>query len=649
MSLPPGATLGPYQVVDTLGRGGMATVYKGYQPLLGRHVAIKVLSPALSDDESFRTRFRTEALTIARLRHPNILQVHDFGDDGGHRYLVLELVDGGTLAERVGRPWPAEQVVTMLAPVADALDYAHGQGVLHRDVKPSNVLIARDGRPILADFGLARMVGSARGLTRTGILVGTPEYMSPEQAAGEDATAATDRYALAVIAYEMLFGRVPYRADSPLSTLLAHLQKPLPLSSDDGPRLSRQVESVLLSGLAKRPGDRYGTAAAFVGALRAALEDGIVTGQPASPPPTTRVVLAEPTTVASPARPRLALRPFLIAAALGALVLQVSSAALSGWPAAAPEGSALTPEIGPGLSSPRAGATRLGSLVATIGAGESPSALAVDGKGDRVYVVDSERAALLVIDAARNAVVATISVGKKPSAVAVDPTSGNVYVTNAEANTLSVIDASRSVVVATIPVGRKPSAVAVEPASGRVYVANAEADSLSVVDIQNRKVVGSIAVGRKPSGIALHAGRGRVYVSNSDDADIAVVDIGRNAVVATIRVGKKPTAVAVHEGRSRLYVANTEAHTVSVIDGVDGVVVASVEVGKKPSAIAVDPARDLIYVVRSEPGGLSALDATTNTIVGDIPLGGQLVSVAVGTTGRVYVADRKAGVVSVIE
>ncbi len=151
VTLVAGATLGPYRIVEQTGRGGMATVYKAYQPALSRNVAIKVLPPHLAEDEGFRERFRAEATTVAKLRHSNILTVFDFGEQDGLHYLVSEFVDGGTLADQLGRPLPAEYVIGILAPIAAALDHAHARDVVHRDIKPSNVLLARDGTPIVSD------------------------------------------------------------------------------------------------------------------------------------------------------------------------------------------------------------------------------------------------------------------------------------------------------------------------------------------------------------------------------------------------------------------------------------------------------------------------------------------------------------------
>ncbi len=207
---------------------------------------------------------------IARFDHPNILTVHDYGEEHGVSYLVMAYVEGGTLAERVGEPMPAHEVAGVIRPIASALDYAHERGILHRDIKPANILLRKDGTPVLADFGIAKMTDQTHGLTRTGAVVGTPEYMAPEQAMGEPAGEAADQYSLGVVAYELLTGRVPYRAETPVAVLLAHAHKELPRPRTLNGSISQAVESAVTRALAKRPQDRYPNAMAFADALVAA-------------------------------------------------------------------------------------------------------------------------------------------------------------------------------------------------------------------------------------------------------------------------------------------------------------------------------------------------------------------------------------------
>jgi cyclic di-GMP phosphodiesterase len=270
MSVRAGMTLGTYRLMDEIGRGGMASVHRAYHPALDRHVAIKVLPEFFAEDADYRQRFLHEARSVARLTHPNILKVFDFGDDGGIPYIVMELVEGGTLGDRLGEPMDLPDVLGILSPLGDALDYAHLRGVLHRDIKPSNILLRDDGAPVLADFGLAKMAGTHRKLTATGAVMGTPEYMSPEQVGDGEVGPASDRYSLAVVAYEMLTGRVPFRAEAPAAVLLSHLTRPMPSTEELTDQQSAHLEEVLRRGLSKHPNDRYPTSSSFVTALRPA-------------------------------------------------------------------------------------------------------------------------------------------------------------------------------------------------------------------------------------------------------------------------------------------------------------------------------------------------------------------------------------------
>jgi putative two-component system response regulator len=274
MRLVDGFALGQYRIVAPIGRGGMATVYRAHHGALDRDVAIKVLPDFFAEEESYRLRFQQEARSVARLKHSNILNVFDYGQEDGVTYLVLELVEGGTLGERLGSPMELEDVVRLLRPIANALDHAHSQNILHRDIKPSNILIQKDGTPVLADFGLATMVGSTQRLTASGTVLGTPEYMSPEQAAGEALGPASDQYSLAIVAYEMLTGRVPFQADTPVAVLLSHMSQAMPPTRELEGKLSGHLEEALRRGLAKAPSDRYPNATEFVAALTPAAWTG---------------------------------------------------------------------------------------------------------------------------------------------------------------------------------------------------------------------------------------------------------------------------------------------------------------------------------------------------------------------------------------
>jgi putative two-component system response regulator len=288
VSVSEGMTLGPYRILECVGRGGMATVYRAVHTALDREVAIKVLPDYFAQDETYQERFQQEARSVARLKHPNIVSVFDYGQQEGVTYLVLELVEGGTLADRLGSPMELAEVVSILGPLAKALDHAHLHGIVHRDVKPSNILIQKDGTPMLADFGLVKMADSVRRITATGIVMGTPEYMSPEQGADELIGPASDRYSLAVVAYEMLTGRVPFRGTTPAAVLVSHMSKEMPPTRELRGELSAHLEGALRRALAKSPSDRYPTAAMFVEALTPAAWPTGLREDASTPRPTRR-------------------------------------------------------------------------------------------------------------------------------------------------------------------------------------------------------------------------------------------------------------------------------------------------------------------------------------------------------------------------
>jgi tetratricopeptide (TPR) repeat protein/tRNA A-37 threonylcarbamoyl transferase component Bud32 len=286
-----GKTLGKYRLIERLGRGGMAEVYRAYQPGLERDVAVKVMHSYLADDEGFVGRFKREARAVAALHHPHVVQVYDFDVEDDVYYMVMEYVGGETLKARLqrfhaeGRRMGPGRVVPIFRALCDALDYAHAEGCIHRDVKPANVLF--DGeRLVLTDFGLATIVGGKR-LTVTGTIMGTPAYMSPEQSRGEPGGVVSDVYSLGVILYEMVTGRVPYDADTPLAIVMKHLNEPLPLPSRVASDVPPAVERVILKALAKAPEDRYQSAGALAGALGAAVSgEGEAAVSPSAPPGT---------------------------------------------------------------------------------------------------------------------------------------------------------------------------------------------------------------------------------------------------------------------------------------------------------------------------------------------------------------------------
>jgi serine/threonine protein kinase len=270
MSFNIGENVGPYRILEQLGQGGMATVFKAYHASLDRYVALKVLHPAFNQDQSFISRFQREARVVAKLEHPNIVPIYDYSEHEARPYLVMKYIEGDTLKARLNKgPLTSTEIESVVNSIGYALAYAHRQGILHRDVKPSNVMIATDGMIYLADFGLARIAQAGESTMSSDSIMGTPQYISPEQAMGKkDLDSGTDIYSFGVMLYEMVVGQVPFSADTPFSIIHDHIYTPLPLPRKVNPSVPEPVQRVLLKALAKDRIDRYETAEELVQAFK---------------------------------------------------------------------------------------------------------------------------------------------------------------------------------------------------------------------------------------------------------------------------------------------------------------------------------------------------------------------------------------------
>jgi serine/threonine protein kinase/ligand-binding sensor domain-containing protein len=294
-----GKRLGAYQLIEQIGQGGMATIYRAYQPSMDRYVAVKILPSHFTQDETFVARFTQEARTLARLEHPHILPVHDYGEQEGITYLVMRYVEAGTLKDLVAQHGPLEltQAARIFGQIGRALGYAHSQGVVHRDIKPSNVLIDERGDAFLTDFGIAKLVAGTAQFTSTGAIVGTPAYMSPEQGLAEQVDHRSDIYSLGVVLYEMVTGRVPFEAETPLAVLLKHVNDPLPPPRQIKQDLPESVQRVILKAMAKSPEDRFHKAEEMVDALHKAVADASIGVAVQQPPAERGVTTPSVTTV----------------------------------------------------------------------------------------------------------------------------------------------------------------------------------------------------------------------------------------------------------------------------------------------------------------------------------------------------------------
>ncbi|MEZ0396746.1 MAG: serine/threonine-protein kinase [Anaerolineales bacterium] len=337
-----GQSIGRYHVLEQLGEGGMATVFKAYDTRLEREVAFKVIRKDAFPPEQLERilkRFEREAKALARLTHPNIVSIIDYGDHEGAPYLVMPFLPGGTLKQSLGKPLPWREAVQLILPVAHALAFAHSQGIVHRDVKPANILTTLSGEPMLTDFGIAKILEDAEGqtLTGTGVGIGTPEYMAPEQWTGQAGPQA-DVYSLGVVFYELVTGRKPYTADTPAAVLLKQSSEPLPRPRQFARDLPEAVEQVLFKALAKSPQARYPSMDLFVKALEGLLAGTFLAADEATRDDFTPDEATLPKTAHPPTTPPARQRPaskrrrlfILLAVVLGPILLCIL-ACLAMW------------------------------------------------------------------------------------------------------------------------------------------------------------------------------------------------------------------------------------------------------------------------------------------------------------------------------
>lgn len=329
MSEMTGQKFGPYQILEEIGRGGMAAVYRAHDTATDEFVALKLVAPHLSKDPNFERRFQREAEVLRKLQHPHIIPVLDYGEAGGYAYLVMPLLQVGTLTDRLrAGPLDPREGARLIEQISDALQYAHDHGVVHRDVKPSNVLLDEQGNALLSDFGMARLREPGVSLTGS-MLVGTPAYISPEQARGEKATYRSDQYSLGIVLYELTTGKLPFEAESPIAVALKHINEPLPAARQASPNVPKLVERVILKATAKDPRHRFASVAAmnlaFQDALKHSLDPTLTPAPKIELPPPVQSTLALSQDQAEPSRLRiyltraagLALAMFLVLPAFG--------------------------------------------------------------------------------------------------------------------------------------------------------------------------------------------------------------------------------------------------------------------------------------------------------------------------------------------
>ncbi|MET8797849.1 serine/threonine-protein kinase [Nocardia sp. NPDC004568] len=635
---------GRYRLREKIGEGGMGQVYRAYDTVTDRFVAVKVLPAHLSADAGYRERFRREAHAAARLREPHIVPIHDYGDIDGRLFLDMRLVDGEDLKTVLDRSGvlPAQAAVHLVDQVAAALDAAHAEGLVHRDVKPSNILLAERGFAYLIDFGIARSAADA-GLTSTGVAVGTVAYMAPERLSTGRADQRADVYALACVLYECLTGTRPFEGDSLEQQIAGHLTMPPPGPSASRPPL-RPFDEVVERGMAKDPDRRYGTAGELADAARAALENlAFPAGGDHAPrysrtAPTVAVALGADPTVER----RGSARPDLGAAAVGDDSAMPGAAAFPGEspvaPAAEPMARRAPVEFVLAAAALALAVVVVVVVIATSGPEEksgpalagtirlagSADRIAVDPSTDRLYATDSAGGSLSVIDTTTRTVTATIPVGGKPGAIAVDPGTHNLFVTfEDEGGSVAVIDPGARRVLATVAIGFAAEDLVPDPAGSTLYAVGPR--GVAIIDMGARAVTATAPGDFSTGQAALDPAARALYVT--DDEGLAVFDTGSRAVTATIALGEDAHALDVAVDPTTHTVYATRMSTAgdgderffSIVSGDSRQVRGSVPVHGNALDLAADPDSHTAYVVNYH--NVEVIDTRANTVAATVDLG----------------------------
>jgi YVTN family beta-propeller protein len=637
-----GAELGGYRIDAVAGQGGMGVVYRATQLALGRPVALKVIAADFAGNVDFRNRFKSEAQLAASIDHPNVVPIFETGEADGTLYLAMRYVEGTDLRALVERAQglDPERAVRIVWQVAGALDAAHRRGLVHRDVKPPNVLIANEGEEhaYLTDFGLTKHAAAAAsaGFTRTGHFVGTPDFAAPEQIRGEHADARADVYALGAVLFHALTGRVPFPRDSELAKMYAHLNDPAPAASPLAPATPRGLDAVIGTAMAKAPDDRYASAGDLARAAWAALQGevapqamgSVATGQAAqqpsrvadTPAPRTPAPSGSSAAPAAPAAqaaepprrpggpagwPRR--RRIALLVALPCLLVLAAGVAAAGAAGLFGDDGKAEPPIPTATATATATPPAPAQVVNTIPVGDGPDGITADGK--RIFVSHARDGTLREIDADRDEVVGEpVVVGENPDQIAAGK--GTLWVVDASSSELARLSSEPALQqTATIPIGRDAQGISL--GVQLAWVANTGDDTVQRIDRAQAQAVGDpIGVGDHPIGI--HVGS-KVWVTNFRDGTLSAIDIATAQVQgAPVETGNGARGVT--EGFGAVWVSNLHDDTVTRIDPDTLAIEAQIPVGDEPKELVA--ALGSVWVVNSKSNTVTRIDPKTNRVAG---------------------------------
>src|SRR5215207_2081429 len=686
-------TFGPYEIEALLGRGGMGDVHRARDTRRQRLVALKLLPEALSDDTEYLSRFRREQYVAARLREPHVIPIHDFGEIEGRLYIDMRLVDGKNVGELLQEngPFPPVRAVHLIGQVAEALAAAHAEGLVHRDVKPSNVLVTPRDFVYVVDFGIARSMGTTRtSLTMTGATVGTLDYMAPERFTNLPIDGRADVYSLACLLHECLTGTRPFRGEDLASLMHAHLYTEPPRASRITSGVPPAMDAVVSRGMAKRPEDRFATVLDLAAAARDALAatEPVHHGAPTLRAPTRLVPeQADPPPQEAAARPITAALPMPVTDwGIGSSdgshrsvdrlpappVRPPAGGRRPDPPTGPPAGAVPPPPSGPAPEYPgirRPPRRRLFALLAAalalvLAAGLVYTFLLRDGDdpgGDASGAASSQPSATPspTVDVQASVPIPVagglIDVGGTPGYIQVAPNGRYAYIANRDAGVVTVLDTTLDKVTATIEIeAGPPRFITFSPDGGRAYVTvyNDEKTINAVVflDTATNDVLKTVSVGIRPFAPATTPDGQRLYVPSHDEGKLEVVDTTSGEIVGSVPTPPNPHWVVMGADGKTFYTADHDSNVVTEFDVATNELVATIAVGRSPHSLAVSPDGTRLSVVNYDSNTLSVIDTATASVVQTVEVGLRPQDVTYAPDGaHLYTANVDDGTVDVVD
>ncbi|WP_051085901.1 protein kinase domain-containing protein [Actinomycetospora chiangmaiensis] len=648
-----GTEFGRYRLERLIGSGGMGDVYEAFDSERDRVVALKLLPELFSGNEEFLARFRRESRVAARLRDPHIIPIHDFGEIDGRLFIDMRLVDdGATIADllRDEGALPPERAVRIIGQVAEALDAAHDDGLIHRDIKPTNVLVAGRDFVYVVDFGIAHAIGhTASGLTMSGSTVGTLDYMAPERFSTRVFDRRTDVYSLACLFHQCLTARTPFPGTDLPSLMYAHLNLDPPVPSETDPAIPTKLDAVIARGMAKDPDDRFPTAGALAEAARAAV--GAVPAAPNKADRRNGVPTPAPPTMPDPERTAVVRTPTAETEA-GRPFVGTPTVVAAPPPSQPPPPPEALPDDG---SSPARSPRRLllvgAAVVAVIAVVVGVVVATRPASASRASVAPAPPAAVFPASLAAPVVTGAVPTPPTPGFVAVSSDGHTGYVANRDPRAVTIMDLTAGSVVGSIPMPSPPRFVTLSQDGSRAFVScytDQDTDNaVVVVDTATRAMVATVPVDKRPFSPKLAPDLQTLWVPSHDTATVDVISLASNTVTQRIATQPNPHWVTFANGRA--WVVDHESNLVSVY-ALDGTPKGTIPVGRSPHAAAASPDKHRLAVVDFDGDDVTLIDTTTDQVVGTVPVGHQPQDVVYAPDGRhFYTVDDGGNTITTVD